>query len=77
MLDAIKGDVQVEFTLTKAGDTDPVDERSLVPQLAAGVLRTTAEFPTDGLAAGTYRIRARVEVSGKLAGTALATIRKK
>ena len=77
VLDAIKGEVQVEITLTKIGETDPVEERSVVPQFAAGVLRATAEFPTDALAPGTYRLRARVETGGKLAGTAIATIKKR
>jgi len=77
MLDAIKGDVQVEFSVTKLGDTDAVDERSVVPQVAGNVLRATAEFPMADLAPGTYRLRARVEVSGNLAGSAVGTLRKK
>ncbi|HUR21521.1 MAG TPA: hypothetical protein VMZ90_11975 [Vicinamibacterales bacterium] len=77
VLDAIKSDVQVEITLTKVGDTDPVEERTVVPQFADGVLRATAEFPMDGLPAGTYRLRARVETGGKVAGSTLATIRKR
>src|SRR6185436_17660075 len=77
MLDAIKSDVQVEITLTKVGETDPIEERNVVPQFSPGVLRATAEFPIDSLAAGTYRLRARVETGGKLAGTTIATIRKR
>jgi VWFA-related protein len=77
MLDAMKGDVQVEITLTKAGETDPLDERNVVPQLANGVLRATAEFPIDALPPGTYRLRARVETGGKVAGSTIATIKKR
>ena len=77
MLDAIKSDVQVEISLTKAGETDPVDERIVVPQLVNGVLRATAEFGIDALPPGTYRFRARVEAGGKIAGSTLATIRKR
>ena len=77
MLDAIKNDVQVEISLTKVGATDPVDERNVVPQFTNGVLRATAEFPTDDLPAGTYRLRARVETGGKVAGTAIATVKKR
>src|SRR5688572_4241495 len=65
VLDAMKSDVQVEITLTKAGETDPVEERSVVPQFSAGVLRAIAEFPIDALSPGTYRLRARVETGGK------------
>lgn len=77
VLDAIKSDVQVEITLTKVGDTDPIEERAVVPQFAGGVLRATAEFPIDTLAPGTYRLRARVETGGKVAGSTIATVRKK
>jgi hypothetical protein len=77
LLDAMKNDVQVEITLTKIGATDPVDERSVVPQMSSGVLRAIAEFPTDDLSPGTYRLRARVETGGKVVGTAIATITKR
>jgi len=77
MLDAIKGDVQVEISLTKTGATDPVDERTVVPQFANGFLRATMDFPVDDLPAGTYRLHARVEVGGKVTGTSSATIRKR
>ena len=77
VLDAIKGDVQVEITMTKVGDTDPIEERSVVPQFAGGVLRATAEFPIDTLASGTYRLRARVETGGQVAGSTIATVRKR
>lgn len=77
LLDAIKSDVQVEITLTKVGATDPVDERSVVPQFSPGMLRAIAEFPTDDLSPGTYRLRARVETGGKIVGTTIATIKKR
>ena len=77
VLDALKSDVQVEITLTKVGETDPIDERTLVPQLAAGVLRVAAEFPTTDLTAGTYRVRARLRIADQVAGTAIATIKKR
>jgi hypothetical protein len=77
VLDALKDDVQVEITLTKVGESDAVEERTVVPRSSAGVLRATAEFPIDGLSAGTSRLRARVETGGKVAGTAIATVRKR
>jgi hypothetical protein len=77
MLDAIRSEVQVEISLTKVGDTDSVDERNIVPQFTAGVLRAVAEFPIDALPAGTYRLRARVETGGQIAGTTIATIKKR
>ena len=77
MLDAIKDDVQVEITMTKDGEGDPVEERSVVPRLVGGLLRASVEFPIADLSAGTYRLRARVEVGGKAAGSVVATIRKK
>ena len=77
VLDAIRSDVQVEITLTKVGETDPVDERSVVPQFSPGVLRAIAEFPTDDLPPGTYRLRASVEAGGKVAGSLIATVKKR
>jgi len=77
VLDALKNDVQVEITLTKLGETDAIEERTVVPQFAGGVLRAIAEFPLDGLTAGTYRLRARVETGGKTAGSIIATVRKR
>jgi VWFA-related protein len=77
VLDAMKNDVQVEVSLTKSGETDPIEERTVVPQLSNGVLRTIVEFPIADLAAGTYRLRARVETGGQTAGSVIATIRKK
>lgn len=77
VLDSLKSDVQVEITLTKVGDTDAVEERTIVPQFSAGVLRAIAEFPIDGLPSGTYRLRARVETGGKVAGTVIATVKKR
>lgn len=77
VLEALKNDVQVEITLTKEGEKDPLDERSVVPQFAAGLLRAMVEFPTTDLTPGTYRLRARVEAGGKLAGSTIATVKKK
>jgi VWFA-related protein len=77
VIDALKNDVQVEFSLTKVGETDPIDERNVVPQLSAGVLRALVEFPTADLAPGTYRLRAKVETGGKLAGSTIATVKKR
>ncbi len=77
VVDAMKNDVQVEMTLTKVGETDPVEERNVVPQFSAGILRVITEFSTGDLPPGTYRVRARVETGGKVAGTAIATIRKR
>ena len=77
VIDALKNDVQVEISLTKIGETDPIEERSVVPQFSAGVLRALVEFPTADLTPGTYRLRARVEAGGKLAGSAIATVKKR
>jgi len=76
VLEALKGDTQVELTLTKLGDTEPVEERDVIPQLAGSVLRVMAEFALDDLPAGTYRLRARVRAGGQVAGAAIATVRR-
>ena len=75
--DALKNDVQVELVLTRAGETDPVDEREVVPQFSPGVLRMVVEYPIDDLKPGVYRLRANVRVGGQPAGAAIATVRKK
>jgi VWFA-related protein len=77
MLDALKNDVQVELILTRAGETEPVDEREVVPQFSPGVLRTVVEYPIDDLTPGVYRLRANVRVGGQQAGAAIATVRKR
>jgi VWFA-related protein len=77
VIDAMKDDVQVEITMTKDGETDPVEERSVVPQLVGGLLRAAVEFPIADLSAGIYRLRASVEAGGKPAGSVVATIRKR
>lgn len=77
VLDALKNDVQVELILTRAGETDPVDERGVVPQFSPGVLRTVVEYAIDDLTPGVYRLRANVRVGGQTAGAAIATVRKR
>ena len=77
VLDALKNDVQVELILTRAGESDPIDEREVVPQFSPGVLRTVVEYPIDDLTPGVYRLRANVRVGGNIAGAALATVRKR
>ncbi len=77
VLDALKNDVQVELILTRAGETDPVDEREVVPQFSPGVLRIVVEYPIDDLTPGVYRLRANVRVGGQPAGAAIATVRKR
>ena len=77
VLDALKNDVQVELILTRAGETDPVDEREVVPRFSPGVLRTVVEYAIDDLAPGVYRLRANVRVGGQQAGAAIATVRKR
>ncbi|MSO48307.1 MAG: hypothetical protein EXQ49_00145 [Acidobacteria bacterium] len=77
VLDALKNDVQVELILTRAGETDPVDEREVVPQFSPGVLRMVVEYPIDDLEPGVYRLRANVRVGGQQAGAAIATVRKR
>lgn len=77
VLDALKNHVQVELILTRAGETDPVDEREVVPQFSPGVLRTVVEYAIDDLTPGVYRLRANVRVGGQTAGAAIATVRKR
>ncbi len=77
MIDALKNDVEVELILTRAGETDPVDEREVVPQFSPGVLRVAVEYPIDDLKPGVYRLRANVRVGGQQAGAAIATVRKR
>lgn len=77
VLDALKNDVQVQLILTRAGETDPVDEREVVPQFSPGVLRMVVEYPIDDFTPGVYRLRANVRVGGQPAGAAIATVRKK
>lgn len=68
--------VQVEFTLTKAGDTDPVDDRLVTPRDAEGRWLSAAEFSAADLGPGRYTLRARVYVGEKAVGSTLATFVK-
>lgn len=69
-------DVQVEISVTKAGDADPLDERLVTPRNTSGVWRAATEFSADMLAAGRYTLRARVTVGDKVVGSAIATFVK-
>jgi len=77
VLDAMKNDVRVELILTRAGETDPIDEREVVPQFSPGALRAVVEYPIDDLTPGVYRLRANVRVGGQPVGAAIAAVRKR
>lgn len=74
VLDALTGDVQVEVSATRVGDSEPVETREVVPRLADGVLRTQAEFATSDWKPGTYHVRARVRVGDQVVGRALSVV---
>lgn len=69
--------VQVELSVTKAGDTEPADERIVTPRDAQGVWRASAEFPAEAFEAGRYTLRARVIVGDKAVGSAVAVFTKR
>lgn len=74
VLETLKDDVQVEVSVTRVGDSEPVDAREVVPRFAEGVLRTITEFATDDWRTGTYHIRARVRTGDQVVGRALAVV---
>ncbi len=65
--------VQVELSITRAGDSDPLDDRIVTPRDDKGTWRVAAEFPADGLTPGRYTLRARVMVGDNVVGSAIAT----
>jgi len=69
-------DVQVEISVTRAGDTDAVDDRLVTPRDTGGVWRAATEFPSDMLEPGRYTLRARVIVGDTVVGSAIATFTK-
>lgn len=69
-------DVQVEISVTRAGDADPVDDRLVTPRDTGGVWRVATEFPSDTLEPGRYTLRARVTVGDTVVGSAIATFVK-
>jgi hypothetical protein len=66
--------VQVELTLTKAGDREPLDERTVTPRDASGVWRAATEFAADMLDPGRYVLRARVIVGDDVVGSVVSNI---
>jgi VWFA-related protein len=70
-------DVEVEVTLTKAGEAEPAWQTDVLPQRQPGLLRIVAEVETAAIAAGEYQLRARVRSGGRVVGTALTTVRKR
>lgn len=72
VLETLKDDVQVEVSVTRVGDSEPIDAREVVPRFAEGVLRTLTEFAVDDWRPGTYHIRARVRTGDQVVGRALA-----
>jgi VWFA-related protein len=71
------GDVQVEISLSKEGDADPLDDRLVTPRDTSGVWRVATEFAADDLTPGRYTLRARVLVGDDVVGSANATFVKK
>lgn len=69
-------DVQVEISVTRAGDTDAVDDRLVTPRDTGGVWRVATEFASDMLEPGRYTLRARVTVGDTVVGSAIATFVK-
>jgi VWFA-related protein len=64
--------MEVEFVLSREGEADPVDERTMTPQAEAGRWRAATEFGADDLRPGRYSLRVRVLVNGQAVGTVLA-----
>lgn len=75
ILDALKDDVQVEVTLTRVGEAEPLDAREVAPRLSDGVLRTLVEFATADWKPGTYHVRARVRTGDRVVGAALSVVK--
>jgi VWFA-related protein len=75
VLEALKDDVQVEVTVTRVGDPEPVDSRDIAPRLVDGTLRALVEFARDDWRAGTYHVRARVRSSDQIVGSALSVVK--
>jgi hypothetical protein len=69
-------EVEVEVTLTKTGETEPVWQTDVLPQRQPGALRMVAEFEAASIGSGIYQLRARVRSGGRVVGTALTTIKK-
>lgn len=69
-------DVQVEISVTRAGDADPADDRLVTPRDTGGVWRVATEFASDLLAPGRYTLRARVSVGDDVVGSTIATFVK-
>lgn len=66
--------VQVELTVTKAGERDPLDERIVTPRETQGVWRAATEFAADLLESGRYVLRARVMVGDNVVGSVVSNI---
>jgi len=66
--------VQVELTVTKAGERDPLDERIVTPRETQGVWRAATEFAADLLESGRYVLRARVIVGADAVGSVVSNI---
>lgn len=63
--------VEVEFVLSREGLDDPLDERTMTPQVEGGRWRAITEFGADELPPGRYSLRVRVLVDGQVVGAAL------
>lgn len=71
------GDIFVAWTISRAGETEPVDEREVVAQNMNGIQRAGAEFSTDLLEPGSYTIRATVRLGETVLGTLQKTFQVK
>lgn len=63
--------VEVEFVLTREGESEPVDERTMTPQVTGTRWRAATEFGIDDVPPGRYALRVRVLVDGQPVGSAL------
>ena len=63
--------VEVEFVLTREGESEPVDERTMTPQVTGTRWRAATEFGIDDVPPGRYVLRVRVLVDGQPVGSAL------
>jgi hypothetical protein len=69
--------VQVELSLTRVGETDPLDDRIVTPRDDKGTWRVAAEFPVDTMTPGRYTLRARVLVGDDVVGTTIAVVTRR
>lgn len=67
-------EVFVQWTLTKAGDAFPLDDREVTAERLPTSLRAATEFLFDGFGSGTFTIRGRIRMGDTDLGTIQTTI---